>query len=379
MFCAMKKDRNALSAFMQGIEDPHKFLSSRSTEQDCCKWFGVECNNITGNDSTEHPTSELFGAPLLKNCTQEKDHNRSKQKEDRDSDEFGASFLIGMGVGFASCFWVVRSTIFFIKRCRHAYFRMLDNLYIFVVLQDQFSSAHTKMLLSLHLPSPSPSSYHTPSRTFHNKPHYIKFRTSYRQNLRYLQHLTVIPPDSLPDSDTLHRIFATVNLLKSHSLSDSDIPRIAAAAPSLFSPSSAAFSPDNISAVFHFLATDVAASSAESRGLVLRCPHLLLSPHPDLCLRPTLYFLRDEIGLSGLNRPTNRNAHLLNTRVEDLRVRVEFLTEEVGFEYEEACLHKAFKIHGTGSHLSPVNKITATGLVCSVTTSQGRNQFLIYV
>ncbi|XLS56307.1 hypothetical protein HN51_006062 [Arachis hypogaea] len=48
MFCAMKKDRNALSAFMQGIEDPHKFPSSRSTEQDCCKWFGVECNNITG-------------------------------------------------------------------------------------------------------------------------------------------------------------------------------------------------------------------------------------------------------------------------------------------------------------------------------------------
>ncbi|MED6111702.1 hypothetical protein PIB30_054777 [Stylosanthes scabra] len=78
---------------------------------------------------------ELCGAPLLKNCTQEKDHNDSQQNEDRDSDEFRTSFLIGMGVGFASGFWVVCSTIFFIRRCRHAYFRMLDNLYVFVVLK----------------------------------------------------------------------------------------------------------------------------------------------------------------------------------------------------------------------------------------------------
>ncbi|MED6192415.1 hypothetical protein PIB30_009776 [Stylosanthes scabra] len=78
---------------------------------------------------------ELCGAPLLKNCTQEKDHNDSQQNEDRDSDEFRTSFLIGTGVGFASGFWVVCSTIFFIRRCRHAYFRMLDNLYVFLVLK----------------------------------------------------------------------------------------------------------------------------------------------------------------------------------------------------------------------------------------------------
>ncbi|KAK7261358.1 hypothetical protein RIF29_27667 [Crotalaria pallida] len=37
-----------LSIFKQSIEDPGNTLSSWSTEQDCCKWSGVHCNNITG-------------------------------------------------------------------------------------------------------------------------------------------------------------------------------------------------------------------------------------------------------------------------------------------------------------------------------------------
>ncbi|XP_061360432.1 receptor-like protein EIX2 [Gastrolobium bilobum] len=45
------KDQHELSVFKQSIKDPLKRLSSWSTEEDCCKWIGVQCDNITGRVS----------------------------------------------------------------------------------------------------------------------------------------------------------------------------------------------------------------------------------------------------------------------------------------------------------------------------------------
>ncbi|XP_061347793.1 receptor-like protein EIX2 [Gastrolobium bilobum] len=42
-----EKDKEGLLNFKQGVEDPSGKLSSWSTEQDCCNWKGVKCDNIT--------------------------------------------------------------------------------------------------------------------------------------------------------------------------------------------------------------------------------------------------------------------------------------------------------------------------------------------
>ncbi|XP_058737526.1 transcription termination factor MTEF1, chloroplastic-like [Vicia villosa] len=194
-------------------------------------------------------------------------------------------------------------------------------------------------LHSLHQPqTPYPHSHSpnplTPNRD-PNRNGYIKFRTTHRDNLRYLKSLTIIhpntKPNNLPHPDAVHHILATVTFLKSHSFSDEDIPRLVHHSPKLFSTS---FNPTDLSPVFTFLSNDLLATAEESRGLILRCPNLLFTD-PNHFLKPTLHFL-NEIGIRGLNRPTNRNAHLLNTRVEKLRLRVQFMEEVVGFTHDEA-------------------------------------------
>ncbi|KAL2972131.1 hypothetical protein AAZX31_15G237900 [Glycine max] len=42
-----QKDKHALLNFKQGVIDPSSVLSSWSTQQDCCEWRGVKCDNIT--------------------------------------------------------------------------------------------------------------------------------------------------------------------------------------------------------------------------------------------------------------------------------------------------------------------------------------------
>ena len=89
--------------------------------------------------------------------------------------------------------------------------------------------------------SSSSSLDHFSSPAFHNPisspSHFIKFRTSHRENIRYLKTVGIIRPDidprNLPTSDAVDGILAAVESLKSSGFSDRDIPRLAAHAPDL--------------------------------------------------------------------------------------------------------------------------------------------------
>ncbi|KAL5562589.1 hypothetical protein UlMin_032336 [Ulmus minor] len=191
--------------------------------------------------------------------------------------------------------------------------------------------------------SSSSSSSHSLSKTL--KPHrsfspsptptrYIKFRTTHLENLRYLKALRIIDPEAKPNDvplpDDVSQILATVHYLKSKGFSDADFPRLAFLCPNLFSPD---FNLADIDPVFEFLAIDASASPEASCGLILRCPDILFSD-VEYCLRPTLHFLR-EMGVEKLNSPTNLNAHLLNTRVQKLRSKIEYL-RSIGLTYDES-------------------------------------------
>ncbi|KAK6946229.1 Transcription termination factor, mitochondrial/chloroplastic [Dillenia turbinata] len=189
------------------------------------------------------------------------------------------------------------------------------------------------MLHSLHVPttfslsSPqnlNPLSLASPSSPSPYPPLILQFRTAPRENLRYLKTLGIIHPKTrlykFPSPITLEQIVSTVDFLKSKGFSDSDFPRLAFLVPKLFSPH---FDPNNVVPVFEFLTFELSASLDESKRLILRCPEILFS-NVEYCLRPTLNYLR-EIGIQKLNRPSNLNAYLLNTRVDKLDERMRFL------------------------------------------------------
>ncbi|BFG41600.1 hypothetical protein CerSpe_278740 [Prunus speciosa] len=189
------------------------------------------------------------------------------------------------------------------------------------------------------IPTPSSSSSSSSSSLTTSNPHppshFIKFRTSYRENLRYLKTLRIISPETnpkkLPLPDATDQILSTVNFLKSKGFSDPDFPRLAFLSPKLFSPT---LDPTDIAPVFDFLAAELPADPSSSCGLILRCPDLLFSD-VEFCLRPTLHYLK-QLGLDKLGAPTNLNAHLLNTRVEKLKRKMRFL-RSLALSYEEAA------------------------------------------
>ncbi|KAF3435624.1 hypothetical protein FNV43_RR22715 [Rhamnella rubrinervis] len=165
-------------------------------------------------------------------------------------------------------------------------------------------------------------------------PHFIKFRTPHRKNLWYLKTLGIIDPQTKPNKlplpDTVDHVVVTVDYLKSKGFSESDFPRLAFLCPKLFSIH---YDPTDIAPVFDFLADELSASVQDSRRLVLRCPNILFSD-VEYSLRPTLHYLR-QLGVEGLNAPTNLNAHLLNTRVDKLRTKIRFL-RRIGLSYDES-------------------------------------------
>ncbi|KAL4555648.1 hypothetical protein LXL04_038273 [Taraxacum kok-saghyz] len=160
-------------------------------------------------------------------------------------------------------------------------------------------------------------------------PHrHLHFRTSLRQNLRYLKSLGITQPTAA-SPETLSHILSTIDYFKSKGFSEPDFPRISFLSPHLFTPS---FNPTTIDPVFEFLTVDLAASPEESIGLILKCPHILES-NPEFCLKPTLEYLK-RLGIKQLNSPTTLNAHLLDTRVAKLEEKMRFL-RGVGFSDEE--------------------------------------------
>ncbi|KAK6241223.1 Transcription termination factor [Theobroma cacao] len=166
-------------------------------------------------------------------------------------------------------------------------------------------------------------------------PLYLKFRTSHRENIRYLKAIGIIDPNAkprnLPSPQTVDQVLATINFLKSKGIHDQDFSRLASLCPQLFSTN---FDTSEIEPVFDFLITDLHASVEVSRGLVVNCPDLLFS-NAEYCLRPTLEYLR-ALGVEKLNEPSKQKAFLLNTRVEKLKVKIRFL-RSIGFRYEEAA------------------------------------------
>lgn len=46
VFCN-EKDRQALLSLKRGLIDPFNLLSSWSSQEDCCRWDGVHCDNKT--------------------------------------------------------------------------------------------------------------------------------------------------------------------------------------------------------------------------------------------------------------------------------------------------------------------------------------------
>jgi mTERF domain-containing protein len=200
---------------------------------------------------------------------------------------------------------------------------MLHSLLSLTTLSSSSPTSKTPTPNSLS-PSPTP------------KPLYLKFRTSYRDNLRYLRALRILDPATNnnkkpPSPDTVDHVLATVDFLKSKGFTDPDFTRLAFLCPHLFSST---FEPTDVAPVFDFLAADLPASPEQSRGLILRCPRILLSD-VEFCLRPTLNYLR-QLGVDNLSSPTNLNAHLLNTRTERLREKIGFL-RRIGFSHEEAA------------------------------------------
>ncbi|KAI9101435.1 hypothetical protein K1719_023917 [Acacia pycnantha] len=92
---------------------------------------GFDAQSYIGNP-------QLCGAPLPKNCEDQKDIKPVEENEGPD-DEFLPSFYMALGVGFAVAFWGVCGAIFFNRNIRNSYFRFLyhirDKLYMMVVVK----------------------------------------------------------------------------------------------------------------------------------------------------------------------------------------------------------------------------------------------------
>ncbi|KAI3809775.1 hypothetical protein L1987_19375 [Smallanthus sonchifolius] len=158
-------------------------------------------------------------------------------------------------------------------------------------------------------------------------PHrHLQFRTSHHKNLRYLKSLGITQPELT--TKTVSQILTTIQFLKSKGFSEPDFPRIAFLSPNLFTSD-----PKTLEPVFKFLTVELAASPEDSRGLILKCPHILESD-PEFVLKPTLDYLK-KLGINRLNTPTTLNAHLLDTRVCKFEEKTRFL-EEVGFSEAES-------------------------------------------
>ncbi|KAJ1380051.1 Leucine-rich repeat [Sesbania bispinosa] len=95
--------------------------------------LGTQLQSFEASSYIGNPV--LCGPPLPNKCTQEDKPNGLIKSMEVKVGDFESSFKTGMGVGFASAFWGIFGTLLFIRKWRHAYFRFLDNLYIFIIVK----------------------------------------------------------------------------------------------------------------------------------------------------------------------------------------------------------------------------------------------------
>jgi len=83
--------------------------------------LGTQLQSFTPLSYMGNP--ELCGTPLIEKCK----HNEAPGEDtnDEEGSELMECFYMGMGVGFATGFWIVSGSLLFKRRWRHAYFNFL--------------------------------------------------------------------------------------------------------------------------------------------------------------------------------------------------------------------------------------------------------------
>jgi len=59
-----EKDRQTLQMFKEGVLDPSNNLVTWSTEQDCCEWKGVHCDNTTSRVTKLDLSQQFLGGEI---------------------------------------------------------------------------------------------------------------------------------------------------------------------------------------------------------------------------------------------------------------------------------------------------------------------------
>ncbi|KAK7308822.1 hypothetical protein RJT34_05083 [Clitoria ternatea] len=126
-------------------------------------YLNVSFNNFRGripsgtqlggfNASSYMGNPGLCGPPLTKYCPQDtKSEDMKPYSKDNDGSHFLSWFYIGLASGFVTGFWGVCGTLFFNRKCRHAYFTFLydlrDRFYVMIVTKRNLSPSSNKFLL----------------------------------------------------------------------------------------------------------------------------------------------------------------------------------------------------------------------------------------
>jgi len=86
--------------------------------------LGTQLQSFTPLSYMGNP--ELCGTPLIEKCK----HNDAPGEDtnDEEGSELMECFNMGMGVGFATGFWIVFGSLLFKRRWRHAYFNFLNDM-----------------------------------------------------------------------------------------------------------------------------------------------------------------------------------------------------------------------------------------------------------
>ncbi|CAM8932939.1 unnamed protein product [Rhodiola kirilowii] len=130
---------------------------------------------------------------------------------------------------------------------------------------------------------------------------------------------------------SLHSIHSIISFLQSKGIQYKDMPRILGMCPKILTCS---ISSDLIP-VFNFLAQDLKVPEQNFRGVINKCPRLLISCVKDQ-LKPALLYLR-RLGFKDLEALAYQDPVLLVSSVENTLIpKLNYLTEQGGFSRSDA-------------------------------------------